>query len=105
MGKVFLILTLTFLVGCSDKNQATTDVQNGKQLYSMYCSSCHKENGGGQFLAGIPRNRDTHLTINEVAELIRVGHNDKTNMPTFSQLSTSQAYAIAAYLKYALGEH
>ncbi|SBS32149.1 Cytochrome c6 [Marinomonas aquimarina] len=103
MGKVLLTVLLLGLFGCTDKKQATTDVQNGNELYSMYCASCHKESGNGQFLAGIPRNRDTQYSVNEVSDLIRVGHQDKPSMPTFSQLTPAQAYAIAAYLKYKLG--
>lgn len=103
MGKVLLAALLVLLAGCTDKNSATTDVQNGKKLYSMYCANCHGENGTGQFLAGIPRNRDTHFSVNEVAELIRLGHSNMEKMPTFSQLTPAQAYAIASYLKYKLG--
>ncbi|MBJ7549902.1 c-type cytochrome [Marinomonas ostreistagni] len=103
MKTLIMVLGMVLLSGCSDQNLEKTDLQNGKELFGLYCASCHKETGNGQFLLGIPRNNDTHMSINEVASLIRVGHKDLDNMPTFPQLSSPQAYAISSYLKHKLG--
>ncbi|TDR12503.1 c-type cytochrome [Marinomonas communis] len=103
MKSIFMLLGIALLTGCSDQNTEKSDLQSGKALYGQYCASCHKDSGRGQFLLGIPRNKDTQMSINEIAHLIRSGHPNLEKMPTFPQLSSPQAYAISSYLKHKLG--
>ena len=73
--------------------------QSGKALYLANCASCHRENGHGMFLKGIPANAHTELDVSEIVRLISVGHSDKSAMPTFPHLTRQQTYAIGAYVK------
>lgn len=102
MKKWIVATLLIFLVGCSKFNDEKTDMQSGKELYDSYCASCHRERGTGQFLIGVPRIKDTELSLNDIVYVIRVKHKPDKKMPTFSQLTSPQAYSIASYIKKTL---
>lgn len=101
--KLWLVtLVLVSLVGCSDYNDEKTTMQGGKELYESYCASCHRSRGTGQFLIGVPRIKDTELSLSEIADVIRRKHKDNKKMPTFTQLTVPQSYSIASYIKNTL---
>ncbi|CUB03297.1 c-type cytochrome [Marinomonas fungiae] len=101
--KIWLIaLVIVSLVGCSDYNDKTTTMQGGKELYENYCAGCHRSRGTGQFLIGVPRIKDTELSLSEIADVIRRQHKDERQMPIFSQLTVPQSYSIASYIKNTL---
>lgn len=97
-----IVLVLVSLVGCSDYNDEKTTMQGGKELYESYCASCHRSRGTGQFLIGVPRIKDTELSLSDIADVIRRQHKDDRNMPTFTQLTVPQCYSIASYIKNTL---
>nr|WP_232846276.1 cytochrome c [Amphritea pacifica] len=86
-----------FLCGCSD-SAPQTDSTDGEKLYGLYCETCHKSDGSGKFLKGIPANRYTSLQKDQVIMLIRQGDPSRPDMPTFTNLTEEQASAIADYL-------
>ncbi|WP_067216461.1 c-type cytochrome [Marinomonas gallaica] len=99
MKKWILLFIMISMLGCSKKNEEKTNIQSGKELYGAYCASCHRDRGTGNFLFGIPRIKDTELTMSEIDQLIRYDHKDDKKMPMFSQLTSPQAYSIASYIK------
>jgi len=84
------------ITGCSsdEANQSS-----GAKLYKAHCASCHKESGGGNFLAGVPANNATNLSGGEIIGLILYGDPRFPRMPQFPQLDPNQARAIALYMK------
>ncbi|WP_363317757.1 cytochrome c [uncultured Amphritea sp.] len=93
----FPILFTLLLSGCSDSDPETSST-DGKELYSLYCEACHKSNGSGKFLEGIPANRSTRLSYNQVVALVRKGDPARPDMPAFVHLTDKQADAIVDYL-------
>ena len=87
---------MSCLAACSE--QSLPKNANGKQLFEHYCSECHNKSGKGDFLSGIPANKNTQMTERQIIRLIRYGKADKPNMPTFSQISQQDATLIAGYL-------
>lgn len=96
------LLMITFLVACeSDKNPHDhPELKTGKQLYDFHCAACHGENGTGNFLSGIPANRNTQLTIDQIIKrvLAKEPGDSKRKMPVFPEMSQEEAHKIAAYL-------
>lgn len=97
-----LPLIVTGVVGCDHEPKANNT--DGKELYEYYCAGCHKENGEGSFLEGIPANRTTRLTEAQITELILYGKSQMADMPSFELLSEQQAGNIAEYLTHTLKE-
>lgn len=91
-GCVFL------LTGCLYSSDAPHASATGKQMYSDYCAGCHKTNGLGKFILGIPAASSHQLSRQEVIRLIRDGDPRYPRMPTFPQIKFSQADKIAYYL-------
>jgi len=93
LSAVFALL----LSGCSDSTPQT-DSTDGKELYSLYCETCHKSDGSGNFLKGIPANRLTRLQKDQIILLIHQGDPSLPDMPAFSNLTEQQAAAIVDHL-------
>ena len=86
------------LTGCSDNSNPQTTSIDGEELYSLNCARCHKKDGSGDFLKGIPANKRTALQEEQVVLLIRQGDPSRPEMPTFPDLTEQQASAIVDYL-------
>jgi len=86
---------LIFISGCSDKPSTTA---SGEALYHYHCASCHKDNGHGNFLLGVPNNADTQLSRNAVITLITKGYHSKPGMEPIADLSNREAQKIVDYL-------
>lgn len=95
--KPFIISTALILAvaGCTEKPNA---MASGEALYNYHCSSCHKENGHGNFLLGVPSNSDTQLSRNAVITLITKGYHSKPGMEPIADLSHAEARKIVDYL-------
>ncbi|OOV87482.1 c-type cytochrome [Oceanospirillum linum] len=94
-----LLLPASLLMtGCFYNDDTPSGSATGKQMYTEYCASCHKANGLGKFLMGIPANATHKLSRAEVVKLIREGDPRYPRMPTFPQIKFSQADKIAHYL-------
>ncbi|WP_428034865.1 c-type cytochrome [Amphritea sp.] len=94
---ILSVLFTLLLSGCSDSAPETSST-NGKELYNLYCESCHKSDGSGNFLKGIPANRLTRLQGDQLVMLIRQGDPSRPDMPAFTNLTKQQASAIVDYL-------
>ncbi|SER16522.1 Cytochrome c553 [Amphritea atlantica] len=94
---ILSIICILFLNGCSDSTPQT-DSTDGEKLYGLYCETCHKSDGSGKFLKGIPANRYTSLQKDQVIMLIRQGDPSRPDMPAFTNLTEEQASAIVEYL-------
>lgn len=97
MKKTMIIVLCFSVAGCFESEPDSNNI-NGKDLYSYYCSECHKDNGAGAFLAGIPANKTTALSKGEISRMIRIGHSEFSSMPHFEKLTKEQADSIATYL-------
>ncbi len=86
------------LVGCGKSEPPPKSSATGAQLFEHYCASCHRAEGTGNFLKGIPANALTRLGPDEVVDLIRKGNPEKSKMPVFSDLNRYQAERITLHL-------
>ncbi len=89
-------IALALLSGCSGEPAA--DSTDGKVLYNHYCADCHKADGSGSFLEGVPANRETAMSEAQLVRVILHGKASMPNMPNFGHLSEEQAKAIAVYV-------
>ena len=90
------VLPLFFACGEDEASRLTS----GKALFEHYCAGCHQATGEGSFLRGAPAIKSTTLSKSELVAHI-LGHErpEDSRMPTFDHLSSSQAEAIAVYLR------
>jgi mono/diheme cytochrome c family protein len=93
-----LLLVLICLLGALSGCTRTEPEMDGKALYEKYCARCHKSTGKGNFLLGVPPNKNTQLSYWEIKNKIRNGSGKHSKMPTFKHLSDAQAGLIANYL-------
>lgn len=94
------LLALTLLSGCNGDPHDQHEQLSGKQLFKLHCAGCHNETGLGNFLLGVPGNKGTPLSENEIIQLIRgKWHKQKPDMPSMPDMSAAEAAKIAAYLK------
>jgi len=100
--KTFLISALVTLLGCSDNNHEHKAGITGKELYKEHCAACHKANGEGKFLKGVPPNKYTNLTTEQLIERIINNSDNKTKMKIFKSMSKQEAQSIALYVKSTL---
>jgi len=94
-----LILVATTLSGCDADSHHHPDAVTGKQLFDYHCARCHTETGKGNFLKGVPPNKQTSLTVWQIAHKIRIDANDKRKMPLYPNMSAEEAELIADYVK------
>lgn len=93
-----LFLTL-ILAGCSADEHDHPQLKTGKQLYDYHCAGCHREDGSGLFLKGVPANRDTDLSAWQIMHKVKEGEEGDTRMPVFARMPEQEATRIALYLK------
>lgn len=85
------------LLGCG--NDTPNAQASGQALYDKYCEDCHGSSGKGSFLEGIPANRETDYSRQEVTNLILYGRHDTENMPKlYKELTPAEADRISEYL-------
>jgi len=93
-----LLLTL-ILAGCSADEHDHPQLVSGKQLYDYHCAGCHREDGSGLFLKGVPANRDTDLSAWQIIHKVKEGEQGDSRMPVFARMPQEEATRIAVYLK------
>ncbi len=102
-SQIYYLLTSCLLLltvsGCSDDVHDHPDLVTGKQLFNYHCSGCHNETGHGNFLKGVPSNRDTPLSPQQVSHKITTVGNEGSGMPSFPKMGQAEAAKIASYLK------
>lgn len=95
---LMIIVSTLFLSGCFYNDDTPPISATGKQMYEDYCAGCHKANGLGKFVMGIPATFSNQLSREEIIKLILKGDPRYPRMPTFPQIRFSQADKIAQYL-------
>lgn len=97
-GVSLTILLGLALTGCGESSPPPSASASGEQLFNHHCAGCHRQEGTGNFLRGIPANALTHMDIDDVVDLIRRGDPEKPKMPAFRELSRYQAERITLHL-------
>lgn len=92
-------LLLVMLSGCSVDQHDHPELTSGQQLFDFHCAPCHKKDGTGIFLKGVPPNRDTDLSVWEIIHKTEKGSGDNSKMPRFQSMPDEEAAKIAIYLK------
>ena len=99
----FRPLALSMLVLCL--NACTRDIHDhpdlitGKALFNFHCKECHLGSGTGNFLYGVPANKNTDLSTSQISHMIRHNGEPGRNMPIFATMGNSEVIKIAEYLK------
>lgn len=99
MKRIAFFVIVMVLSGCNKDIHSHPELVAGRQLFDYHCASCHSETGKGNFLKGVPPNKNTSLTVWQIAHKIRTDANDKRKMPLYPNMSTEEAELIADYVK------
>lgn len=86
--KILLIISLFFLIACSDKNSHDQKLVLGSEIYNSLCKSCHLNGEKGPNLYSIKL--ETGSIINSVS-------NGVGNMPSFKTLLSEEEIEAVAY--------
>ena len=100
--KTLLVVTSVILLqGCSgDVDQHDhPELTTGKEMFEFHCASCHHNAANGNFLAGVPANKDTRLSTAQIVEFIAGRHRESSDMPVWKNMPKAEALKIASYLK------
>ncbi|MCP4995706.1 MAG: cytochrome c [Gammaproteobacteria bacterium] len=102
-SQIYYLLTSCLLLltvsGCSNDVHDHPDLVTGKQLFNYHCSGCHNETGQGNFLKGVPANKGTAMSPEQIKHKIIADENGGTKMPSFPKMGRAEATIIASYLK------
>ena len=100
MRKLLLLLPAVLLASCSDSGDHNhPELTTGKELFEFHCASCHHNAGNGNFLAGVPANKDTSMSKAQIAAFVRDAHREGSKMPVWKGMPDQEANKIAAYVK------
>lgn len=91
-----LVLALT---GCDVDQHDHPDLVSGRALFEHHCAPCHKADGSGIFLKGVPASRETNLSVLQVMHKVQGHQEGERAMPKFKRMSQQEASKIAVYLK------
>ncbi|WP_207061891.1 cytochrome c [Motiliproteus sp. SC1-56] len=97
INRVPVFAVLVVLVGCGAEEPLSAN--RGEQLFNETCAGCHKENGKGNFIAGIPASANTQLNQEQIVQLIRQGMPRFPEMPSFPHLTQEDAEQVARHLR------
>ena len=98
MMKLGWIVLISFLLSaCGEDAHHHPQLTSGKELFEYHCASCHKQNGKGNFLKGVPANIGTSLEQWQLMHKIKQGEKN-SKMPVFKSMSQSEARKIANYI-------
>ncbi len=92
-------LLLATVVGCSNDTHDHPKLVTGKQLFDHHCSGCHKITGKGNFLKGVPSNRDAALSSGQIKHKITIKDKDGAKMPSFPKMNEAEITKITSFLK------
>ncbi|MCU7938115.1 MAG: cytochrome c [gamma proteobacterium symbiont of Bathyaustriella thionipta] len=93
------MMIISLVMSCNNEQHNHPELNTGKDLYNYHCASCHKKNGSGMFLKGIPANITTNKNQTEIILHIKNGVQSKqSQMPVFSDMPDGEAYKIANHL-------
>ncbi|MCW8932479.1 MAG: cytochrome c [Gammaproteobacteria bacterium] len=93
---VFLIILLS---ACGKDQHNHPELKTGKDFFEYHCAACHKKDGQGMFLKGIPANVATNKNQAEIILHIKEGsQSDNVQMPVYKNMPDDEAQKIALYL-------
>lgn len=91
-------LTLGACTGGGDQHDHP-ELTTGKQLFEHHCATCHSSDGHGNLVKGIPPNRATSLSRQQISSFVRKSSPNKPRtMPVFEKMSKAEADKIARHL-------
>ncbi len=91
-------LCVAVFSGCSKDVHDHPDITTGKDLFKYHCSACHKDTGKGNFLKGVPANKNTALSAGQVRHKI-IGNDSDSKMSSFEKMSVEESEKLSAYVK------
>jgi cytochrome c553 len=100
---LFIVFSLS-TVSCSRDNHEHPKLTTGKQFFDKHCTRCHKTDGSGNFMKGIPANVYTQKDDRDIMLHIRrenppmFGISYFSTMPSFKTMPDDEAKKIAKYL-------
>jgi mono/diheme cytochrome c family protein len=100
MTKIITVLiTLMNAAGSHADEHNHPELITGKQLFEFHCSTCHQMDGNGNVLAGYPAINHTTLRTWQIRHKIQGEKVEGRQMPSFQNMSKSEAKLIADYIK------
>lgn len=106
LQRLYCILIVFMLVSCSADLHDHPHLTTGKQFYEYHCVSCHRDNGLGLFLKGMPANILNDKSQSEIIYHIRHRHSlSQEIMPVFKTMPFNEAHKISRYLLKLKSEH
>ncbi len=94
-----LVCLSVLLSACDNDVHNHSKNITGKQLFELHCASCHNSDGNGQFLLGVPSNRDTTLINSYIRDKMLHGSGTDSSMPIFAAMPEKEAIKIVQYLR------
>jgi mono/diheme cytochrome c family protein len=95
-----MILGLSLiLIGCDPDEHEHPQSKTGRELFVVHCAPCHQKDGKGLFIKGFPSIQNTQLDAWQISHKIRESESTDRKMPTFSNMSESEALLISNYIK------
>lgn len=98
-GVTLVLLCIIVLSSCDKDVHNHPELMTAKELFDYHCASCHTVTGKGNFLKGVPPNKNSPLTPWQIAHKLRLDNNDSRKMPLYPNMSLGEAQVIANYVK------
>ncbi len=96
---IFIIAISIVLSACGQDKHDHPNLSTGEDYYNAHCAACHKRDGTGLFLKGIPANITTNKNKTDIIFHLKKGSDDNnTKMPVFANMPDNEAQKIAYYL-------
>lgn len=90
---------ILFLGACDKDHHQHPQLSTPKQLFDYHCAGCHRQDGLGTFLKGVPANIATDKNHPEIVWHITRGSDaPSARMPVFRDMPTEEANKIAHHL-------
>ena len=95
----FILVFLLLITQHTVEELEQDGTSEGQILFKQHCSGCHNLDHQSDFLKNYPALKESALEAWQIAHKIK-SEDDKTRkMPTFNQLSESDAQIIADFIK------
>ncbi len=96
---LFLLIVIILVTACSKDQHDHPELRTGEDFFNAHCAGCHKPDGTGLFLKGIPANISTNKNISEIILYIKQGEQSShSKMPVFKTMPDAEASKIARHL-------
>jgi len=96
---IFIIAISMILSACGQDKHDHPNLSTGEDYYNTHCAACHKKDGTGLFLKGIPANIATNKSKTDIIFHIKiVSDENNAKMPVFTNMPDNEAQKVAHYL-------